>query len=331
MTVKQRAPIVLAVLAAGAALWFGVLRPTNDDDTLAASGTVEATEADLGFQTAGRIESIVVREGDRVKAGQELARLDLAELEARRHAAQAQVAAARALLVELETGSREEEVLQARAALRAAEERVTNAERDAERLRRLFEGGAVSRQALDHQESALEQARAERDRARESLRLVEAGPRRERISAQRAALAQAGATVAQINAVFRQAVVAAPFDGVVTVRHREPGETVAPGVPVVTVMNPDDRWVRIYVREDAAGRIALSQPATIRADAYPDRTYGGEVRFIASEAQFTPRNVQTTEERVKLVYEVRVRVTRDPSFDLKPGLAADVRLEPRGP
>ena len=331
MTAKHRVSILLTVLVAGAALWFGVRWAGGDDGALSAPGTVEAIEADLGFQTAGRIAAIEVREGDRVAAGQQLARLDVAELEARRRAARAQVAAARAVLVELETGSREEEVLQARAALRAAEERVTIAQRDAERLRRLFEGGAISRQALDHQESALEQARAERDRAREALRLLEAGPRPERITAQRAAVAQAEASVAQIEALLGQAVIAAPFDGIVTVRHRQPGEIVPPGVPVVTVMNPDDRWVRIYVREDAVGRLSLGQEAVIRADAYTDRTYGGEVRFIASEAQFTPRNVQTTEERVKLVYEVRIRVTRDPGFDLKPGLAADVCLGPDQP
>ena len=91
-------------------------------------------------------------------------------------------------------------------------------------------------------------------------------------------------------------------------------------------MNPDDRWIRIYIQENAVGRVSIGQHATISADTFLDRRYGGEVIYIASEAEFTPRNVQTTEERVKLVYEVRIRVTDDPSFDLKPGLAADVEL-----
>jgi HlyD family secretion protein len=108
----------------------------------------------------------------------------------------------------------------------------------------------------------------------------------------------------------------------------EPGEIVAAGAPVLTLMNPQDRWVRVYVRADRVGRIAIGQAATITSDAYDDRTYGGRVIFIASEAEFTPRTVQTTEERVKLVYEVRVRIEVDPTFDLKPGLAADVRLDP---
>ena len=116
-------------------------------------------------------------------------------------------------------------------------------------------------------------------------------------------------------------------DDIVTVRHREPGEIVGAGAPVLTVRNPDDRWIRIYVRGDEVGRLALGLPAVITADAYPERTYEGEVVFIASEAEFTPRTVQTTEERVKLVYRVKVRVTGDPAFDLKPGLPADVRLD----
>lgn len=92
-------------------------------------------------------------------------------------------------------------------------------------------------------------------------------------------------------------------------------------------MDPDDRWVRIYVRQDRIGAVKLGQPASITSDTYRDRSYHGEVIFIANEAEFTPRNVQTTEERVKLVYAVKVRITGDPGYDLKPGIPADVVLE----
>jgi HlyD family secretion protein len=331
MNVKQRVRIVLpavAVLAVG--IWLG-LRLRTDRSSLEASGTVEATEADLGFQVAGRIEGIMVREGDRVQDGQELAYLDRAELDARRRAAEAQVAAARARLTELQRGYRSEEIAQGRAALRSAEQRQSDAQRDLARMQNLFEGGAVSQQALDDQQTALDLAEAEQEQAVERLRILERGPRAEQIAAQQAALEQTQATVEQIAAILQHAVVTAPFAGLVTVRHREPGESVAPGTPVITIMNPDDRWIRIYIREDAVGRVSIGQRAAITADAYRDRTYGGETTFIASEAEFTPRNVQTTEERVKLVYEVRVRITDDPSFDLKPGLAADVALQPETP
>ncbi|MBI1722891.1 MAG: HlyD family efflux transporter periplasmic adaptor subunit, partial [Gemmatimonadetes bacterium] len=125
-------------------------------------------------------------------------------------------------------------------------------------------------------------------------------------------------------------VIRAPFDGIVTVRDREPGETVGAGAPVLTVRNLDDRWVRIDIREDRIGAVRIGEEATITADTYPGRRYRGQVAFIASQAEFTPRNVQTTEERVKLVYAVKVRVTQDSTYDLKPGIPADVRLQAVG-
>jgi HlyD family secretion protein len=122
-------------------------------------------------------------------------------------------------------------------------------------------------------------------------------------------------------------VIRAPFAGVVTVRHHEPGEIVPAGSAVLSLMNRDDRWVRIYVSEARVGAVRTGQKAEITCDTFPGRHYDGEVIYISSEAEFTPKNVQTQEERVKLVYAVKVRVTGDPGFDLKPGMPADVRLE----
>jgi HlyD family secretion protein len=267
-----------------------------------------------------------VREGDRVSAGQVLAALDRTELEARHEQARAQVAAARAVLSEMESGSRSEEIAQARAARDGAGDRLADAERDVERTRRLFEGGAISRELYDKALLARDVASAQYTQAAQQAHLVETGPRKERVEAARAQLAQAQAALAVAAAVLENLTLEAPFDGVVTARHREPGEIVSPGLPVVTVLDPDDRWVRIYVREDRVGRVKIGARAEISSDSFPDKTYAGEVRFIASEAEFTPKNVQTVEERVRLVYAVKVAVTGDPGQELKPGLPADVRL-----
>jgi len=195
---RQRVAILGAALVAVAAIVvFLIVRNGAGAGVIVAHGTVEATDADLGFQAAGRIQRIAAQEGDRVEEGDELAWLDRSELQARREAAQAQAEAARALLEELESGFRSEEVAQARAAVRAAEQRLQDARRDVGRTRRLFEGGAVSRELLDKHETAYEVAQAELERAQEQLRLLESGPRRERIAAQRAALRQADATVAR--------------------------------------------------------------------------------------------------------------------------------------
>jgi HlyD family secretion protein len=325
MSRKRIVPLVLGLGVVALVLYLTVFRNGAPDGVLA-SGTVEATEAALGFQVPGRIERITAREGDRVSAGSELAWLDRSELEARRAQAEAQLAGARALLREMESGAREEELAQAREGARAAAERHADAQRDVERVERLFTGGALSQEALDKARLAFEVARSQKEQADQQLRLVETGPRRERVAAQRAAVAQAEAAVQQAGAALANAVIRAPFDGVVSIRDREPGETVAAGAPVLTVMNPADRWVRIYVREDRIGAVALGQDASIRSDTYPDRVYHGAVAFIAGEAEFTPRNVQTTEERVKLVYAVKVRITGDPRNELKPGMPADVAL-----
>lgn len=331
MTAKKLLLALALVIIAIAAVWAGRrwLVPEADvmKDVLLASGTVEATEAHLGFQVGGRIERIAVREGDPVKAGDELAILDRNEMLARHDEAVARTAAARALLRVLERGFRSEEVEQARAARQAAQDRVNDAERDLERTKRLYEGGAVSREAHDKAVLALALARSQLAQADEQLRLLEAGPREEKVEAQRAQLAQVEASVRAIEATLENMRVVAPFDGTVTVRHREPGETVPPGTAVVTLMNPDDRWVRIYVPEDRIGAVKIGTPAKITSDTYPEKTYGGGVRFVASEAEFTPKNVQTTEERVKLVYAVKVQIEGDSGLDLKPGMPADVRLE----
>jgi HlyD family secretion protein len=322
---KKAIPIALAVVVAVAA-WYLFLRGNGGDGALDASGTVEATEAQLGFQVAGRIDTILVHEGDAVGAGQLLARLDQAELKARRQQAAAQLDAARALLTELVRGSRSQEVQQGRDALAAANQRLADAQRDLDRTRHLFDGGAVSREALDKSQLAFDVARSQHDQAAQALQLLEAGPRPERIDAQRATVASAQAAVQQMDAVLANSEIRSPFDGVVSVKDREIGESVSPGAPVLTVTNLNDRWVRIYIPETRVGAVHLGAGATISADTYKGRIYRGTVSFIASEAEFTPKNVQTQDERVKLVYAVKVRITSDSTYDLKPGIPADVQL-----
>ena len=318
-------PIVLLLAAVGALGWW-LLRADGADAGTTASGTVEVTEADLGFRTGGRIESVAVEEGADVALGDTLAVLESAELAASLSAAEAAAEGARARLSELEAGPRREERAQLAAAVRIAERRFEEAERDRERAENLFAGGAVSRQQRDAAATAAEVAEQALAQAREALQLAVEGTRPEQIAAARAAVQQAEAQQARARATLTDAVVVAPFAGRVTVKHREPGEVVAPGAPVITLQDPSDRWVRIYVREDRIGGVHIGQAAVIRSDTYEDRTYEGRVSVIGTEAEFTPRNVQTQEERTRLVYPVKVRIIGDPNFELKPGVPADVEL-----
>jgi len=277
---KKRIVALIVFALIGLAAYAGLrLWRSGDTDTLTASGTVEATEAQLGFQAPGRIEEVAVHEGDTVKQGQTLARLDTRETEAR--------------------------LAQARAQVRAAQVRLSEAGRDLKRSRELLGGGAIGQEAYDKAQTAQKVASSDRD--------------------------QASAQVAALEAVLSNMQVRASFDGIVTIRHHEPGEIVSAGTPIVTIMNPNDRWVRIYIAENRLGALQLHEKTSITTDTYPKKRYGGEVIYIASQAEFTPKNVQTTEERVKLVYAVKVRVAEDPDFELKPGMPADVRLEPAAP
>lgn len=301
----------------------------DDEGGIFASGTVEATDAQIGFEIAGKVDQVFAREGDAVGAGVLVASLDASDARARHAQAEAALAAARAMLIELEAGSRPEEIVQAKAAFEAAQQKLEDADRDLRRARALFEAAAVSEATYDKAQTAHAVAGSQAAHAREQLRLVQAGPRVERIRAQRALVTQAEAALRSAQEALDRCDIRTPFAGVVTVKHREPGEVVPPGAAVLTLMNPGDRWVRIYIPEDRIGAVQLGASASISSDTYPKRRYAGEVMFISPEAEFTPKNVQTAEERVRLVYAVKVRITADSDNELKPGMPADVRIELR--
>jgi len=289
-----------------------------------ATGTVEATEAVLGFAAAGRIAEVRVHEGDRTTAGAVLALLDTAQAMARMRQAQANVAVARAQLADLQYGSRPQELEDRRQALMAAQQTLAQATADWDRVRTLT--NAVSEQSIDAARTARDVAQARYEQARQELALAEAGTRRGQVAAAAAAVDAAQAQAHLIEATIPDYFVRSPFDGIVTVRAREPGESVVPGNAVVSVLNPADRWVRIYIPESRLGLVHIGEAAAISIDAFPRRAFSGEVSWISSEAEFTPRNVQTQDERVKLVYAAKIRITNDPELALKPGTPADVRL-----
>jgi HlyD family secretion protein len=324
---RRIAPIAILLIVGAVALGLWLNR-RDANGPIEASGTVEATEAELGFTVPGRLDSLGVDEGDAVNAGQLLARLDLGEMLAQRDQAKARIVSMRAILLEMTHGSRPEEVEQAKAAAKAAEDRLTDADRDRQRAKTLFAAGAVSQEALDKASTAFDVAQSQATQADEAYRLARTGTRRERIDAQRGEVARAEGALAQIEETLDHMRARAPFAGIVTAKHREVGEIIPAGSPVLTLRDRSERWVRIYVPERDVGRVALGAPAEIRTDADPKRAFKGSIVFIATQAEFTPRSVQTKEERVRLVYAVKVRIDGDPEYQLKPGMPADVRIAP---
>jgi len=205
---KRILPVIVILAAIGAAVYF-FLQTAAGDGGLTVSGSIEATEVNLGSITGGRVDQIGVEEGDRVTAEEVVAVVNSAA------------------------------------------------------------GGSRGREMLH-----------------------------------------------------------SPLTGVVLYRHVEPGEIVSAGAPLLTVIDPDNLELTVYVPEDRYGRIQLGQVLPVTVDSYPGETFQGAVRHIAEQAEFTPRNVQATKDRVRLVYEVRVRITGDRNVDLKPGLPADVTFAP---
>jgi HlyD family secretion protein len=168
-------------------------------------------------------------------------------------------------------------------------------------------------------------ARAELRAARERVQFLKAGPRPDAVAAARAQVVQAEAAITLARARLAEATIAAPITGVVLRKNLEVGETANPGVPIVTLLDTRDLWLRAYVPETDIGRVRVGQSATISVDAYPGRGFAGAISEIASEAEFTPRNVQTKKERVNLVFRVKIAAT-NPDGVLKPGMPADAVL-----
>jgi HlyD family secretion protein len=284
MNRRRVIPIVLLLLVDPSSPAFVMLRRNGNTGPFEGSGTVEATESELGFTAAGRIEVVTVVEGDTVARGAELARLDQSELAARRDQAAATAASAEASLLELQRGSRPEELRQAEAPRRGAAFDAKTAERSAIRARELHAKQVLSDQELDQAENALGMRARARSRPARRCSWRRAGPRKERVDAARANAAAANATVRALDATIANTVIHAPFPGVITVRQHHPGEIVQPGAPVLTLLDRTDRWVKVYVPETRIGSVHVGQAAHITTDTFPGTPLPGArvVRVVGS-------------------------------------------------
>ena len=287
------------------------------------SGNIEVTDAQLGFKIPGRVIERPVSEGDRVQAGQLIARLDDVEQKEQLALQRAELAGAQAALAELEAGSRPQEIAAAAATLHSAEAERERARLDFARQQELRRKDAIADRELEAAQAQLKVADAHAVEAAERLKLVQEGPRAEDIAQGRARVDQARAAVALAQTQLDNTRLFSPLTGVVLSHNIEPGEYVSPGTPVVTVADLAHVWVRTYINQTDFGRIAHGQKVEVRTDTFPGKTYEGTIGFIASEAEFTPKTVQTAKERVKLVFRIKVDIA-NPHDELKPGMAADV-------
>lgn len=298
-------------------------RPASASGDLVLSGNLEVIDTQLSFKTPGRVVERTADEGDRVTAGQLVARLDDAEQQAQAALRSAEMSAAEAVLAELEAGSRPQEIAAAEATLRSAEAERERARLDHARQQELRGKAVISERELEVARAQFQVAEARVAEATERLKLIREGPRAETIRQARARVEQSRAAVALARTQLDNTRLAAPVSGTVLARHAEVGEFVSAGTPILTVAATARLWVRAYANETDLGRFRLGQKVRIRTDTFPGRDFPGTVSFISSEAEFTPKTVQTAKERVRLVFRIKVDVD-NPKDELKPGMPADV-------
>ncbi|MEN6586951.1 MAG: HlyD family efflux transporter periplasmic adaptor subunit [Sulfuricella sp.] len=315
--------IVIAVLAGGAAWLRHNGKPAQTDLTLL--GNVDIRQVELAFNASGRIARILVREGDRVKAGQALASLDTERLRLSLAQAEAQTAAQREVVARNLAGSRPEEIRQARAQRDAARATAADAEAIYQRQLDLVARNFVSRQQADSARFALDKAREQLKAAAETLHLAELGPRKEDIAAAQAVLTANEAAAAGIRRDLQEGELLAPSDGVIQNRILEPGDMASPQKPVFTLAITDPVWVRVYLPETQLGRVPVGARAWVHSDSHPDKRYRAWVGFVSPSAEFTPKSVETTEIRASLVYQARVLVCEGRDA-LRMGMPATVTI-----
>lgn len=321
MTVKA---IISAVIIAVAVIATLAVRhrATTDAGLLKLSGTIEVTSVVLSFKVGGRLAERTVDEGQIVQIGQVVGRLENEELREERNSRSAEERASKAGVADLEAGSRSEEIAQGEAALARMAAESERLAKDAVRAEELFRLEVISLKDLEAARAGRDAAAAALRESEQHLKLLRIGPRPDALRQARARAEGAAAGRALAETRLSQSVLTSPISGLVLAKHVEPGEMLAPGGPVVTVGRMEDVWLRGYIPETDLGRVKVGQPARVMVDGWPGRMFEGRVSFISPEAEFTPKNVQTQKERVKLVYRVKITLP-NLKGELKPGMPAD--------
>lgn len=386
---KKRLPILILLAAGGTGLYLWRTNYFAGPRTaIQVSGNLELTLVDISFKTAGRMVELTVREGDTVKKGQVIARLDAAQLEQQKSrdaaaissaqsalqqlqtaieyqqatiesdvaARQAEQAQAQARLDELMAGSRAQEIQQTDAAVNEARTQLEWARSEWDRAQTLYKNQDISTSQYDQARAKFNAAGAVVAQAEQRFALVKEGPRKEEIAVARAQLARAQAAIraAEANRIelrrkqqelsarrseieraraqagiteaqLADTTITSPIDGVVLTKSAEPGEVIAAGTTIVSIGDIDHPWLRAYVNETDLGRVKLGTKVMLKTDSYPGKSYAGTVSFIASEAEFTPKQIQTKEERVKMVYRIKVDV-ENAAHELKNNMPVDAEI-----
>jgi len=280
--------LFLIIIVVGLVLYFLLkTKREKNKNQISASGTIEITEVEVSSKLSGRIEKLWVNEGDSVTKEQVLIELEKKELLAQLKQAEA------AYQVSL-------------AQLSQSRSSLDNLKANLERIKELFKAGSSTQQQLDDLETKYQVAK---DQFNLTVHLTE----------------QNKATKELVKTQIENSIIKSPINGLVLSKNTEAGEVVLPGTSLLTVGDLSKPWVKIYIKETDLGKVKLGQKAEVKIDTYPDKVFEGKVTYISNQAEFTPKNIQTKEERVKLVFGIKVSLD-NPLQILKPGMPADVSL-----
>ncbi len=314
------AAIFLTVVGAGAYFFFQ--RP---DRAITATGMIEVTQSDLTPKVGGYLVERNFKEGDQVTKEAILARIDKTDYRLAYLQAEGAYKSALAKLKDLEAGSRGAEIASYAAAMNATRLSMEKASSDYQRFSRLYQSGAISQQELDNYRLAMTTSQGNYQQAASAYQLAVEGSRTDAIEAQRHTVEQQKAALDAAKAQLGYTDVKSPLSGRILSKNYEAGEFVQAGAPLATIGDLSDCWVKIYVPSTLLGRVRFDQQAEVRIDSYPGKVFQGTVKEIATQAEFTPRQTITKDERANLVFAVKVYIdNKDGVF--KPGMPAEVRL-----
>ena len=331
MPKKILAATLLVLVIAGAFFY------TNHEEKVLAErstslklfGNVDVREVTLAFRQSDRIAEIFVEEGDSVKNGQLLARLDSRELQLTAEKARSQIKIQEAVLLRLKNGTRPEDLAKIQAQVTAAEKILLDARQHYDRIQKVYDetdGSAITRDELTSARLNYENKAAQLEQVQQSLNLAQAGTRYEEIAEAEAQLQAFRDELARLEFLLTQYDLFSPTDGVIRSKLLEIGDMASPNAPVFKISLNERKWIRAYVNETDLGKVFEGKSAKIVVDGFPNENLIGQIGYISSTAEFTPKTVQTEELRTSLVYEIRVYV-EDPNNILRLGMPATVEID----
>lgn len=299
----------------------------NDKDAnlLKASGTIESVDVTVSSKLSGQIKKINIKEGDKVKEGDLLLELDHDLLDIQLRQAEARVEQANAQLNLLLSGARKEDIEMAEQSLKQAKINLESAKQDKDRFTSLYDTRTITKKQYEDAAARYDLALTQYNTAKENLNKIKSIIRPEEIESARANIKSLIANADMLKKNIEDCKIYAPVGGIVSKKFVETGEIVSPQSSMMKISNLETVDLVIYLNEAELGKVKLGQNADIKIDTYKDKVYIGEIIYISPEAEFTPKNIQTQDERTKLVFAVKIRIPNQ-NFELKPGMPADATL-----